>query len=107
VVQSERKFLELPAGLTPYKRTAEWTEHTVPKALLREHTTKPDVWASIVVLEGELRYVVLAHGVELVLSAGRSGVVLPGVAHHIEPLGAVRFYVEFLRESLEGDAPNR
>ncbi len=90
-------LLELPEGLSVYKRTPEWSERTVPAALLHNHTTKPGVWARIVVLEGKLLYVVESFGVELELFEGRVGIVLPTVPHRVEPLGMVRFFVEFLR----------
>jgi hypothetical protein len=31
------------------------------------------------------------------LSPDRAGVVMPEVVHHVEPIGRVRFYVEFYR----------
>src|SRR3546814_17459197 len=45
----------LPADVVPYKRTPDFTEQTVPPALLREHRTKEAVWGRIVVLEGRLQ----------------------------------------------------
>jgi tellurite resistance-related uncharacterized protein len=86
---------ELPPHFVPYKKTAVFTESTVPAALLRDHTTKTGVWARIVVLEGTLRYVVPALDTDVDLAAGRDGIVVPEVPHHVEPRGPVRFYVEF------------
>jgi tellurite resistance-related uncharacterized protein len=78
-----------------------FTQATVPAGLLRAHTTKEGAWALIHVLEGRLAYrikdprrpastVVLTPG-------GQPGVVEPTILHDIEPLGAVRFFVEFHR----------
>ena len=90
----------LPPDVAPYQRTREFTEATVPDALRRRHTTKAGVWARICVLEGSLRYRILEPVVEEhTLSAERTGVVEPEVPHEVEPLGAVRFYVEFLRRA--------
>jgi tellurite resistance-related uncharacterized protein len=96
----------LPPGLVPYRRTPEFSETTVPAALRRRHSTKAGVWARICVVRGSLRYRILeAHAVEAsvaeehVLLPGRPGVVEPEVPHEVEPLGEVRFYVEFLRRS--------
>jgi tellurite resistance-related uncharacterized protein len=90
----------LPSDAAPYQRTREFTESTVPDALRRRHTTKPGVWARIQVLEGSLRYRILEPGVEEhVLSPERFGVVEPEVPHEVEPLGPVRFFVEFLRRT--------
>jgi tellurite resistance-related uncharacterized protein len=90
----------LPPDVVPYQRTREFTESTVPDALRRRHTTKPGVWARICVLEGALRYRILEPvQEEHTLSGERHGIVEPEVPHEVEPLGRVRFFVEFLRQS--------
>ena len=49
-----------PIGLAesakPYRRTAIFTQATVPAALLRAHSTKDGVWGVVHVLEGRLGY---------------------------------------------------
>jgi len=93
----------LPEDATAHRRTAEFTEATVPAGLLRRHTTKARVWGRIRVLEGRLRYRILEPEVEEhVLEPGRDGVVEPQVPHEVEPIGAVRFFVEFLRRPEPG-----
>ena len=91
----------LPDDVEPYARTAEFTEATVPAGLLRSHTTKPGAWGRIHVLEGRLAYRITdprRPPSEAILSPdGEPGVVEPTVLHEVEPLGPVRFYVEFLR----------
>ena len=88
----------LPADVSPYKRTPEFTESTVPAGLLRSHDTKDGVWGKIVVLEGTLLYRILEPKVEeIVLSPNRHGVVEPTVRHEVVPSAGVRFYVEFHR----------
>lgn len=91
----------LPAGVAPYARTSDFTESTVPPGLLRSHTTKAGAWGLIHVLEGRLAYRITdprRAPTETVLSPeGEPGVVEPTILHEVEPLGAVRFYVEFLR----------
>jgi tellurite resistance-related uncharacterized protein len=88
----------LPNDAAPYRRTAEFSESTIPAALLRRHTTKAGVWGRIHVVEGSLRYRVLEPApAEYILVPGHPGVVEPEVPHEVEPLGSVRFYVEFLR----------
>jgi tellurite resistance-related uncharacterized protein len=90
---------ELPDSFVAYKRTAEFDERNVPAGLRRDHSTKAGVWAKIVVLDGTLRYCVDALQREFELSHRRDGIVVPEVPHHIEPVGPVRFYVEFYRAS--------
>jgi tellurite resistance-related uncharacterized protein len=88
----------LPDSVTPYKKTPEFTELTVPKGLLKDHQTKESVWGKIVVLEGELEYTIIEPELEVIkLSSHQHGVVEPTILHHIAPLGKVRFYVEFYR----------
>lgn len=88
---------ELPAHFVVYKRTAEFSETSVPDALRRRHTTKAGVWAKIIVRSGRLRYCVDGSGAAVELSPDVPGIVVPEVEHHVEPLGAVRFLVEFYR----------
>jgi tellurite resistance-related uncharacterized protein len=88
----------LPPDVAPYRRTAEFTESSVPDALRHRHTTKAGVWARILVLEGLLRYRILEPTrEEHVLSPERPGIVEPEIPHEVEPEGRVRFFVEFLR----------
>jgi tellurite resistance-related uncharacterized protein len=96
-----------PAGLRAYKRTAEFTEATVPAGLLKAHSTKAGVWGHIHVLEGRLAYRICdprRPASETVLTPeGEPGVVEPTILHEVEPQGAVRFFVEFLRPAEEGE----
>lgn len=88
----------LPADVQPYKRTPEFTEATVPAGLLRGHSTKDGVWATIVVLEGSLLYRILEPVIEEVaLSPGRLGIIEPTVLHEVAPAPGSRFFVEFHR----------
>ena len=86
----------LPDGVSPYARTKEFSEETIPENLRRSHRTKAGAWARIVVLEGRLLYRILEPEVrEYTLSPERSGTVAPEIAHEVAPLGRVRFFVEF------------
>ncbi len=88
---------ELPPHFVVYKQTPEFTETTVPAALLADHATKAGVWAKILVDEGTLRYHVDALGTVTTLTPSAPGIVVPQLRHHVEPLGRVRFRVEFHR----------
>lgn len=91
----------LPERLHPYKRTPSFTEATVPAGLLGEHATKEGVWGLIRIEEGRLRYVVTDHRREtrreVLTPFTEPGIVEPTIIHRVEPVGSVRFYVEFLR----------
>ena len=89
--------LELPPHFVAYSHTPAFSARAVPSGLRKDHATKAGVWAKIVVLEGELRYRVPAMETDVVLSNRQPGVVAPEVNHHVEPIGAVQFFVEFYR----------
>lgn len=92
----------LPPDVRPYKRTPDFTEATTPIGLKRAHDTKDGVWGLIHVLEGRLAYRITdprRPATETVLTPQTGpGVVEPTILHEVEPLGAVRFYVEFHRQ---------
>ena len=88
----------LPEGLVAYRRTAEFNEENVSEVWLRPHSTKRGRWVRIVVLEGQLLYVINGDSrEEICLDSDNAGVVEPGVGHYVRPLGKVRFYLEFYR----------
>lgn len=93
--------MDLPPDVRPYSRTATFTEDTVPKGLLRAHTTKEGAWALIHVESGRLAYRITdarRPTSETVLTPdGPPGVIEPTVLHEVAPLGPVRFHVEFFR----------
>ncbi|MCO1336607.1 DUF1971 domain-containing protein [Microbulbifer sp. OS29] len=89
---------DLPPGIAPYKKTPEFTEENIPPGLLNDHNTKEGVWGKIVILTGSLEYTIQEPVVEvIVLNPKKFGVVEPTIRHHIKPLGAVKFHVEFFR----------
>jgi tellurite resistance-related uncharacterized protein len=85
----------LPPGVTAYRRTPIFTEVTLPTGLRHRHQTKAGVWAVITVLEGRLRFRRLDPLAETTLDATSEGIVAPQEPHEVEPLGPVRFFVEF------------
>ncbi|WP_094556566.1 DUF1971 domain-containing protein [Synechococcus sp. 1G10] len=88
----------IPDNVSSYRRTPNFTQDTIPIGLLHSHNTKDGVWGKIVVIEGQLRYRILDPDLEeILLGPELSGVVEPTVKHEVEPLGEVRFYVEFYR----------
>ena len=88
----------LPAELTAYKQTPEFTESTIPKGILNSHQTKSGTWGKIVVLEGSLLYRIYEPQVEeIMLSENKVGIVEPTILHDVTPQGSVRFYVEFYK----------
>ncbi len=92
---------KLPDGLQSYKRTPTFTQADIPVGLLKDHCTKDGTWGLIHVEEGRLRYVVTdarrPQDETVLTPQDAPGIVEPGILHHVEALGAVRFHVEFLR----------
>jgi len=86
---------ELPPGLIAYRRTPVFTEATLPAGLRHRHQTKAGVWGLITVVEGRLRLNRLAPCSEEMVEPGSPGIVSPEEPHDVEPLGPVRFFVEF------------
>lgn len=88
----------LPQTARAYRRTATFTQDTVPGELLYRHVTHEGDWAKINILYGNLVYRILATEIEeLRLGPSRSGVVEPLVPHQVQLTGPVAFYVEFYR----------
>jgi tellurite resistance-related uncharacterized protein len=87
----------LPPNLTAYRRTPTFTEANVPKGLLADHTTKAGTWGVITVESGRLDYTITGTGETVILEPGTNGIVEPEELHHVTPVGAVAFYVEFWR----------
>jgi len=86
----------LPSGLREYKRSSTFTEATIPAGLLREHGTKPGVWALIVIEQGVLEYTIEEPLRTFMLKPELPGVIPPVVPHRVTVRGPVRFHVEFL-----------
>ncbi|MBY8822587.1 DUF1971 domain-containing protein [Sphingomonas colocasiae] len=95
----------LPDGLLPYRRTPDFSETSVPPALLADHDTKPGTWGLIHVASGKLRYTITdprRMPADIILTPDRApGIVEPSIRHHVEPIGAVAFHVEFLRAAAD------
>ncbi len=87
--------IAMPPGASEYKRTATFSEETLPAALRAEHRTKAGTWARIAVEAGALDYHV--RGRVHRLGPGQAGLVEPEQPHHVWPLGSVRVHVEFWR----------
>lgn len=95
----------LPPGLDAYRRTPIFTETTLPAGLRHRHQTKAGVWGLIVVLDGQLRFRRLDPFCETTLNPAATAIIAPEEAHEVEPVGAVRFYVEFYRAAADNAPP--
>ncbi len=80
-----------------YRKTSVFDAESLPAGLRHEHNTKMGVWGRVHVLEGALRFRRLDPYQELELMIGTHDVIRPGEPHEVEPIGPVRFFVEFLK----------
>src|SRR5687767_7351178 len=89
----------LSPGMEPYSRTPEFDEDDIPPSLLQAHATRRGVWGLIDVVEGRLAYRVTdprcRPSEQLLTPDAAPGVIAPTIVHQVEPLGPVRFYIEF------------
>lgn len=85
----------MPEGFQPFKRTPTFTQDSVPEPLLRDHKLGPGVWGKLIIERGVLRYRVGEQVREL--SPEQPGTIVSGLAHSVEPVGEVQFFVQFYR----------
>ena len=89
---------ELPDGLRVVRTTDRWDERTMPVGLRRAHRLSAGVWGRLHVVEGRLRFRAATEPpLDVTVDRERPQPIPPEVDHEVEPLGAVRFSVEFLR----------
>lgn len=88
---------ELPDGLRFIRSSPEWSQDTIPTALLRSHRVGTATWGLLRVHQGKLRFVMSGEpGIDIVLGIDSVQPIPPDVPHRVEPDGVVRFAVEFL-----------
>lgn len=86
----------LPNHVQQYSTSPVFTEETAPKGLLKDHKTKSGIWGLICVNEGELEYIIEDKETHI-LTPDQKGVIEPEIKHHIKPLGAASFTIEFYK----------
>ncbi len=89
---------ELPEDLRVVRVTDAWDERTIPAGLRRAHRVAPGTWGLLHVQHGRLRFRLRTEpALDVVVRPGHPQPLPPEVEHEVEPLGQVRFFVEFLR----------
>jgi tellurite resistance-related uncharacterized protein len=87
----------LPDNVQVYKKTANFTEITVPPAILNRHNTKAGVWGRLVIVSGQVEFVDLESGALISATPQRSVNIVPEAWHCLRFNGPCEFYVEFLK----------
>jgi tellurite methyltransferase len=86
----------LPENAQEARRSSTFTQDNVPAGLLRDHGTKPGVWALIIIEAGRLDYTFESPLRTFLLTPERPGVIPPEVPHHVTVIGPVQFYLSFM-----------
>jgi tellurite resistance-related uncharacterized protein len=103
---------ELPQDVVQYSQVPKpgsfFTATTIPKGLLRDHTTRVGTWGVIRVSSGTLEYSIPQEEPSPVVvvecSPDLPGIIEPQVKHHVKALSEdLKFVVEFYR--LPGTGP--
>ena len=89
---------EPPEDLVSVRTTDTWDELSMPSPLRRAHRLAPGTWGCLHVEAGQVRFRAATEpAIDVLVDAGASQAIPPEVPHEVEPVGAVRFAVEFLR----------
>ena len=101
---------DLPSEVVQYSQVPKkedpgvFTATSIPKGLLKNHSTKAGTWGVIRVRQGQLNYVITAaddqekEEAAFVLDVAAPGIIEPLVLHQVAPLtDDVEFVVEFYR----------
>ncbi|MEM7198885.1 MAG: DUF1971 domain-containing protein [Planctomycetota bacterium] len=89
----------LPPDAEPVGQSPEFTQDSVPDALLTEHQTAAGRWALLEVLAGALSFVDLVDHESRRVDTGQSVVIEPERPHKVSVQGAVRFRLSFFKEA--------
>ncbi len=88
---------ELPADVRLVRTSPTWTEHSMPAGLRRRHRLAAETWGRITVHDGALAFSMTSGPLlrrELV-GAGATQAIPPEIDHELQPMGAVRFAIDF------------
>jgi tellurite resistance-related uncharacterized protein len=87
---------EIPEAYRIGRTSTEWDEHSMPAGLRRSHRLAAGVWGRIVMGEGRMRFVSESDPTcDLVVTSEAPQAIPPEVPHSVEPLGPVRFVIQF------------
>ena len=88
----------LPDGLVPSGSSPEFTDATLPDALLREHALGAGHWGLLHVLEGSVTFVDMGSGSEQLVSAPGTIPIHPQSPHRLIVSGPVSVRIDFFVE---------
>jgi tellurite resistance-related uncharacterized protein len=88
---------EFPEAVRYVRSSSEWDETSLPPGLRRDHQLGAGTWGRIVVRQGTLRFSVNGEPARSAdLTPGSPAQAIPPqVRHSVQPLGRVRFHIDF------------
>ena len=87
---------EIPEGYHLGRTSTEWDEASMPPALRRDHRVARGLWGRIVMGAGRMRFVSETDPVcDVIVTPDGPQAIPPEVTHRVEPIGSVRFAIEF------------
>lgn len=87
---------EIPEAYRLGRTSAQWDEGSMPAGLRRAHRLAAGVWGRIVVAQGRMRFVSESDPrCDLIVTPASPQAIPPELPHAVEPLGPVRFAIEF------------
>ena len=93
-------MIKLTRNIKEVSLTISFSTKTMPAGLLKNHSTKKDLWGKLVVESGIVHYTVTdpAEVGEYQINAGDYGVIVPKQLHHVELMkGDTVFHIEFMK----------
>jgi tellurite resistance-related uncharacterized protein len=90
---------ELPESVHLVRSSPAWTERSMPAGLRRRHRLAAGTWGRITVHQGRLRFeMACASGRKVDLTGpGALQAIPPEIEHEVEPVGSVRFIIDFFK----------
>lgn len=79
------------------RRTAVFTESSLPAGLTKDHRTKADTWVAINVIQGALVLYLADSSTPINVDPSQSAWLEPAVPHRVVCAQPVRFYLAFYR----------
>lgn len=93
---------EIPDGLRFVRTSRQWDQRTMPSGLSRAHRIATGRWGRIVVAEGRLRFTAsTTPPLDVIVGPGSAQPIPPDVDHEVEPIGPVRFSIDFFEVDRE------
>ena len=90
---------EAPENMIVVRSGPVWDERDMPSGLRHAHRIASGTWGRLNVEEGRLRFrAQTSPAIDTVLHAPTSQHIPPELAHDIEPIGSVRFSIEWLKK---------